>query len=83
MDTTLEIDARFSAEASFANRTASFKNEKLDTSGLYLLHFNPDGFVSLSSPEAVMFRQGKDAELWVAQSRNRLNYEIQAGRRGQ
>lgn len=83
MDTTLQIDARFSAEASFANRAAAFKNEKLNASGLYLLHFNPDGFVSLSSPEAVMFRQGKDAELWVAQSRNRLNYEIQAGKRGQ
>ncbi len=80
LDTTLEMDARFSSEASFAHQTTEFKNEKLDTSGLYLLHFNPDGFVSLSSPEAVVFRQGKDAELWVAQSRNRLNYEIQAGR---
>lgn len=83
MDPTLETDARFSAEASFANRIAAFKNEKLDASGLYLLRFNPDGFVSLSSPEAVIFRQGKDAELWVAQSRNRLNYELQAGGRGQ
>ncbi len=80
VDTTLEMDARFSSEASFAHQTTEFKNEKLGTSGLYLLHFNPDGFIGLSSPEAVIFRQGKDAELWVAQSRNRLNYEIQAGR---
>ncbi len=80
MDTTLEIDARLSSDAAYASRATEFKNEKLGTSGLYLLHFNPDGFVSLSSPEVVIFRQGKDAELWVAQSRNHLNYEIQAGR---
>lgn len=81
LDTALEMDARFSSDAAYVGRTTEFKNEKQETSGLYMLHFNPDGFVSLSSPEVVIFRQGKDTELWVAQSRNRLNYEIQAGRR--
>ena len=80
LDSTLEMDARFSSDAAYVGRTTEFKNEKQETSGLYMLHFNPDGFVSLSSPEVVIFRQGKDTELWVSQSRNRLNYEIQAGR---
>ena len=75
----LELDLRYSPDAVAVSRTSTFQNEKQATSGLYMLHFNPDGFVSLSSPETVIFRQGKDDELWVTQSRNCLNYEIQAG----
>jgi type II secretion system protein H len=80
LDDTLELDLRYSPDAVAVSRTSTFQNEKQATSGLYTLHFNPDGFVSLSSPEVVIFRQGKDDELWVAQSRNRLNYELQAGK---
>jgi Tfp pilus assembly protein FimT len=80
VDDKLEMDLRYSPDAMAVSRTTVFQNEKQATGGLYMLHFNPDGFVSLSSPEAVIFRQGKDDELWVAQSRNRLNYEIQAGK---
>ena len=78
VDKTLEIEARYSADANAAGKASQFKNEKLATSELYTLRFNPDGFVSASSPEVVVFRQGKGEALWVAQSRNRLNYEIQA-----
>ena len=80
VDETLEVEVRLSPEASAASQANPFKNEKLDTSGLYTLRFNPDGFVSTSSPEAVVFRQKDNGELWVAQSRNRLNYEIQASK---
>jgi type II secretion system protein H len=80
VDDTLEVEVRYSADAAAASRVSQFKNEKLDTGGLYTLRFNPDGFVSASSPEAVVFRQANNGELWVAQSRNRLNYEIQPGR---
>jgi Tfp pilus assembly protein FimT len=83
VDETLELDLRYSPDAVAISRTSAFQNEKQATSGLYTLHFNPDGFVSLSSPETVVIRQGKDDELWVTQSRNRLNYEIQPARRGQ
>ena len=76
----LEIEVRLSNDALTATQMSQFKNERQTTSGLYTLRFNPDGFVSLSSPETVVFRQGKDEELWVTQSRNRLNYEIQAGK---
>lgn len=80
VDQTLEVEVRHSAEAVTASQVSVFKNEQLDTGGLYTLRFNPDGFVSLSSPEAVVFRQKDNGELWVAQSRNRLNYEIQPGK---
>jgi len=80
VDESLEVEVRHSSEALVASQVSQFKNEKLDTTGLYTLRFNPDGFVSPSSPEAMVFRQKDNGELWVAQSRNRLNYEIQAGK---
>lgn len=47
---------------------------------LVLFRFTPDGFVSESSPPWVVFRAKRAEEaraaLWVAQSRNRLSYEI-------
>ena len=83
VDDTLELDLRYSPDAVAYSRESVFQNEKQTTSGLYMLHFNPDGFVSLSSPEAVVFRQGNDDEIWVLQSRNRLSYELQTGKPGQ
>jgi len=80
VEDTVEIEVRYSADATAAAEVSQFKNEKPTAGGLYTLHFNPDGFVSPSSPEIVVFRQKDNGELWVAQSRNRLNYEIQAGR---
>jgi len=80
VDETLEVEVRLSSDAMAASQASQFKNEKLAASGLYTLRFNPDGFISASSPEAVVFRQGEDGELWVAQSRNHLNYEIQTGK---
>ena len=80
VDETLEVEVRLSSEAVAASKANQFKNEQLTTSGLYTLRFNFDGFVSLSSLEVVVFRQKDNGELWVAQSRNRLNYEIQAGK---
>jgi len=80
VDETLAVEVRLSSEAAATSQASQFKNEKQTTSGLYTLRFTPDGFVSMSSPEAVVFRQKDNGELWVAQSRNRLNYEIQAGK---
>ena len=80
VDATVEIEVVHSSDAVAASQANLFKNEKQTTGGLHTLRFNPDGFVSLSSPEVVIFRQGEDNELRVAQSRNRLNYEIQASK---
>jgi len=80
LDETLQVEVRLSPDGLTASQTSQFKNEKQTTSGLYILRFNPDGFVTASSPETVIFRQKDNGELWVAQSRNRLSYEIQAGK---
>ena len=80
VDESLEVEVRHSSDALAASQAVQFKNEKLDTGEFYTLRFNPDGFVSAGSPEIVVFRQKNNGELWVAQSRNRLNYEIQPGK---
>ena len=41
------------------------------------IRFNPDGFISESSPELVIFRQKDDGEVWLVPNRSHLNYEIQ------
>lgn len=80
VDEAVQIEFELSSEAVAASQASLFKSDKLDTSGFYFLRFNPDGFVSPSSPESVVFRQGDQGELRVAQSRNRLNYELQPGK---
>ncbi len=80
VDETLQVDVMLSPDAVAASQASQFKNEKQSTSGLYMLRFMPDGFISASSPETIVFRQGENAELWIAQSRNHLNYEIQTGK---
>lgn len=79
VDAGVEIEVRHSPEAVLAGQGNLFKNEKLAADGRHTMRFNPDGFVSLNSPETVVFRQGEDAEIWVTQRRNRLSYEIQPG----
>ena len=41
------------------------------------IRFTPDGFIGETSPDAVLIREGEERAVWVAQSRNRLHYEIQ------
>ena len=80
LDDKVDIAVRPTADARAASEASPFKNEKPDSGGRYTLRFNPDGFVSAGSPEIVVFAQKDNGEVWVAQSRNRLNYEIQAGK---
>ena len=40
------------------------------------IRFTPDGFLSESSPDLIVFRQENDSEIWIGPSRNRLNYEV-------
>jgi len=41
------------------------------------IRFTPDGFISETSPEAVLIREGEERTIWIGQSRNRLHYELQ------
>jgi type II secretion system protein H len=59
------------ARSSQRNRSAQFKGN------LPAIRFTPDGFIGESSPERIVMRQGEDGVIWIGQSRNQLNYEIQ------
>jgi type IV fimbrial biogenesis protein FimT len=43
------------------------------------IRFSPDGFISESSPDRIVIREGTDYAVWIAQSPSRMNYEIQTG----
>ena len=40
------------------------------------IRFTPEGFISETSPELIVFRQGKEDEIWMGPNQNHLNYEI-------
>lgn len=79
VDDTLQVEVLRYAASAAAVQTNRFQNERLDTGTSYSLRFNPDGFATAGSPEAVIFRQSESEELWVAPGRNRLSYEIYSG----
>jgi Tfp pilus assembly protein FimT len=45
-----------------------------------LIRFLPDGYLNANSPEYVVLREREEDEIWITQSRNRLNYEIQTNK---
>ncbi|HEY2951774.1 MAG TPA: GspH/FimT family pseudopilin [Verrucomicrobiae bacterium] len=47
-------------------------------STLPMIRFSPDGFISDPSPDSIQLRQGEEDSVWIGQSANRQNYEIQA-----
>jgi type II secretion system protein H len=53
------------------------RSEAAATGNRPALLYSPDGFVSDSSPQRVVIRQGDEEEVWLAPAANRLNYEIQ------
>jgi prepilin-type N-terminal cleavage/methylation domain-containing protein len=42
------------------------------------IRFTPDGFLGDISPTGILFRQGVKDSVWIVESTNRLNYEIEA-----
>jgi type II secretion system protein H len=43
------------------------------------IRFQPDGFISDASPQNVYLRQGKDAQIWIAEAPTHLEYDIKPG----
>ena len=75
---TVEIEVEFSGDAIQANKSSQFTSEKQTGENITSIRFQPDGSIGETSPERVVFRQGQNSEVCVGESRNRLNYEIQA-----
>ena len=74
-----ELDDELTVEipTSAATRTALSQHAVAGLGNVPAIRFQPDGFISETSPESVVIRQGPDEAIWISQSANRLNYEIQ------
>lgn len=44
------------------------------------IRFLPDGFIDERSPQSVVLREGDEPPIWITQSLNGLNYEIETNR---
>lgn len=60
------------------NRRSTLTGKSL--TGLPMIRMLPDGFIDPSSPEYVEVRQGEKDAYWLAQTTNRLRYELRAQR---
>jgi Tfp pilus assembly protein FimT len=43
-----------------------------------MIRFSPDGFIGETSPDRIVIREGDQYAIWIVQSPNRMNYEIQS-----
>ena len=41
-----------------------------------VIRFQPDGFISDTSPQAIRFLQGGNPEIWIVESSNHMRYDI-------
>jgi prepilin-type N-terminal cleavage/methylation domain-containing protein len=75
---TLEIGASDTTKSSMISGNTLFGSGQSTSqhSSLPQIRFQPDGGIEESSPESFRFADRDGGSLWVAQSRNRLNYEV-------
>lgn len=75
-DKELRVEVTVAATARSANRRSPLASGAGST--LPMIRFSPDGFISDPSPDSILLRQSEEDSVWIGQSANRLNYEIQA-----
>jgi Tfp pilus assembly protein FimT len=74
----LEGDLRIEVEPAMTRALATvWRQTTLMASNRPAIRFTPDGFISETSPERVLLREGDDDAVYLGQSRTRLHYEIQ------
>jgi type II secretion system protein H len=71
----LQIEAQMPLITTQSRQSLSLMNRT--TSTLPAIRFLPDGSIAETSPAQITIRQDENAALWIVQSRNGLNYEIQ------
>lgn len=81
LETGLQIEASL-PPISAATTTASMSSQQtasllLGQNNQPMIRFTPDGFIAETSPETISIRSTDGAVMTIAQSRSRLNYEIQ------
>ena len=48
---------------------------------MVVIRFQPDGFISDTSPQTVKFTQGNDPEIWVTENANHMRYDLELNHR--
>jgi type II secretion system protein H len=77
LDKDLQVEA-VTPQAASLTQSNLWTQSAQPVGSLPMIRFQPDGFISETSPDQIVFRQGADDPIWIAESTNRLRYEIQA-----
>jgi hypothetical protein len=78
VDKTVQI--AFSAPPTALTRSNVWTQPSGRAGVLGKIRFQPDGFISDTSPENIFLReQGAGGEIWIAETPTHLRYEIQTG----
>jgi type II secretion system protein H len=76
LDEDLEVELSAPAASTLSNGQRQVPALQVNAGGLPAIRFSPDGFIEVTSPETIEFRQGEDYALWITQTPNRLHYEV-------
>jgi type II secretion system protein H len=75
LDQTIQIS--FSAPTSLLVRSNYWTQANAQFGAVTKIRFQPDGFISDTSPTKVFLRQGADSQVTIAEAQSHLRYEIQ------
>ncbi|HEX3717895.1 MAG TPA: GspH/FimT family pseudopilin [Verrucomicrobiae bacterium] len=75
LDQTVQIS--FSAPSSVLIRSNYWTQAKGQYGAVTKIRFQPDGFISDTSPEKILFRQSDGGQITVAETPSHLRYDIQ------
>ena len=79
-DVDKSVQIAISAPPSVLTRSNYWTQTSAQSGAVTKIRFQPDGFISDTSPENIFFReQGGGDEIWLAETPTHLRYEIQAG----
>ncbi|MGA2748049.1 MAG: GspH/FimT family pseudopilin [Verrucomicrobiota bacterium] len=77
LDQTLQIS--FSAPSSVLVRSNYWTQAQAQFGAVTKIRFQPDGFISDSSPENIYLKQDTGDQVWIAETPSHLRYDIQPG----
>jgi len=75
LDQSVQIS--FSAPSSVLIRSNYWTQAKAQFGAVTKIRFQPDGFISDSSPEKIFLRQGTGSQILIAETPSHLRYDIQ------
>lgn len=78
LDESLKIS--FSAPTSVLVRSNYWTQANAQFGAVTKIRFQPDGFISDSSPEKVYIRQGNEAQMVIAETPSHLRYDIETSK---